>query len=118
METCTSTHCQAKSATSTGLTTTFKLPCAYLTKVDPNWLEHLQLKQSGHLTADLALHLKRIISLEEPNQPELRKDLEAHHMDAGLLYLLWSLLPERVLVLPSVNCTWLSASPSTEEELQ
>ena len=39
-------------------------------------------------------------------------------MDAGLLYLLWSLLPERVLVLPSMTCTFLPHSPSSGQDLQ
>ena len=74
------------------------------------------MRQTGHLTPELALQLKRIVSQEVKTQPEMRKDLESYHIDCGILYLLWSLLPERVLLLPSAVTMWFPAIAETSEE--
>ena len=55
------------------------------------------MKNCQHLEPDLALHLANICSKtwDKDDELQLFRELDLHQMDAGLLYLVWSLLPER-----------------------
>ena len=78
-----------------------KLPCllpvAYFRKVEPDWVQPRPLQNSQHLEPDLALHLSNICSKtwDKGHELQLMRELDLHQMDAGILYLVWSLLPER-----------------------
>eukprot|EP00974_Lingulodinium_polyedra_P091082 8831573-Lingulodinium_polyedra.AAC.1 len=116
----TAAQCQALVEVKQGTVLPILLPASYFRQVDPAWLEHKALRQSTHLEPDLALTLSGLCSKtwdKEPAELQLKAELDLNQMDAGLLYLVWSLAPDRTVVLPSVNLATVKVFSGQEEEL-
>ena len=63
------------------------IPAPLLQRVQASWKDHSQLKQSHHLTAAQAVTLSELCSKtwDKGHQLQLKRELDLHQMDGGLL---------------------------------